>query len=87
MMQLGILEWFAAAALVVRGLCILNAMTWRTWLPVKAAYLGVTVAAAALLIAPFAGPELELARYAHPAITIALVMLLFLDRRLKLRAR
>jgi hypothetical protein len=86
-MQLAILEWFAAGVLLVRGLCVLNAMTWRTWLPVKVAYLGVTIAAGALLFAPFDGAEIDLAAYAHPCITIALTMLLLLDRRLALRLR
>jgi hypothetical protein len=82
-MQLAIMEWFVAWVLVARALCVLNAMTWRTWLPVKVAYIALALAAFGLIAAPFYGHELD--DYAHPLLTCAIGAIMLIDRRFGIR--
>jgi uncharacterized membrane protein YfcA len=78
--------WLVAVGLLVRAVCVLNNMTYRTRPLVLCAYVCLAGAAFGALIDPFydvnLGPEIT-----HPLLIVALAAVMLLDKRMHARVK
>lgn len=78
-----VFSFFASAAIIIRALCQLNHMTWKTRIVIKIPYVCLAVAAAAIFIAPFYASDWRDSAYSF--LTVAVALQLCIDRRFKNR--
>lgn len=78
-----VLAFAASIVIIIRALCQLNHMTWKTRISIKIPYVCLAISAGGIFIAPFYASEWRDGAYAF--LTLAVALKLCLDMRFKNR--